>query len=144
LAHLSARQFHVGTGCQARVLKLAINLMVGMTAAMVGEALALSQAYGLDRSKVLEVMGASAVASPLIGYKLEMLRTRDYAPAFEARMMAKDFDLVLDAAHDATTPMPLAAQVREGWSALIAAGDGDEDFFKYAELAARAAGQSGA
>lgn len=144
LAHLSARQFHVGEGCQARVLKLAINMMVGLSAAMVGEALALGQAYGLDRSKVLEVMGASAVASPLIGYKLEMLRTRDYAPAFEARMMAKDFDLVLDAAHDAATPMPLAAQVREGWSALIAAGDGDEDFFKYAELAARAAGQSGA
>jgi 3-hydroxyisobutyrate dehydrogenase-like beta-hydroxyacid dehydrogenase len=140
LRHLSARQFHVGEGCEARVLKLSLNMMVGMSAAMMGEALALGMKHGLDRARMLEVIGASAVASPLIGYKLDMLRSRDYAPAFEARMMAKDFDLVLGAARASATPMPLAAQVREGWSAMVAQGDGEADFFKYAELAAAAAG----
>ena len=89
---------------------------------------------------MLDVIGASAVASPLVTYKLAMLRGRDYAAAFEARMMAKDFDLALAAAHGSGVPMPLTAQVREGWSALIARGDGEADFFKYVELAASMAG----
>lgn len=140
LQAFSARQVHVGTGCEARVMKLALNMMVGMTAAMMGEALALGQKNGLSRDTMLEVIGASAVASPLVTYKLAMLKGRDYAAAFEARMMAKDFDLALAAAHGSGVPMPLTAQVREGWSALIARGDGEADFFKYVELAAAMAG----
>lgn len=140
LQAFSTRQVHVGPGCEARVMKLALNMMVGLTAAMMGEALALGEKNGLTRDVMLEVIGASAVASPLIGYKLAMLRSRDYAPAFEARMMAKDFDLALGLAHGAGVPLPLTAQVREGFSAMIAAGDGDADFFKYAELTAGLAG----
>lgn len=137
---MSARQFHLGPGCEARILKLALNMMVGVTAAMVGEAMAFGLKNGLDRGTMLDVIGASAVASPLIGYKLSMLRDRDYTPAFEARMMGKDFDLLLAAAHAGATPMPLAAQVREGWAAMTARGDGEADFFKYVELASAMAG----
>ena len=139
LQNFSAKQLHVGEGCEARVMKLALNMMVGMTAAMLGEALALGQKNGLTRDVMLEVIGASAVASPLLSYKLAMLRARDYAPAFEARMMAKDFDLALGLARASSVPLPLTAQVREGWSSLVAMGDGDADFFKYVELAARLA-----
>jgi 3-hydroxyisobutyrate dehydrogenase-like beta-hydroxyacid dehydrogenase len=143
LQAFSTRQVHVGQGCEARVMKLALNMMVGLSAAMVGEALALGEKNGLTRESMLEVIGASAVASPLVGYKLAMLRARDYAPAFEARMMAKDFDLALGVAHGSGVPMPMTAQVREGFSAMIAHGDGDADFFKYVELTARLAGLDG-
>ena len=140
LKMMSARLFHVGEGCEARVLKLMVNMMVGTTAAMLGEAMALGLRHGLDRTKMLEAIAASVAASPLVGYKLSALQARDYTPAFEARMMSKDFDLLLDAARDTATPMPLAAQIREGWSAMIARGDGDADFFKYVELVIAMAG----
>lgn len=140
LETMSAQQFYVGEGEHARVLKLAINMMVGLSAAMMGEALALGSKGGLDRTTMLEVIGASVVASPLIEYKLEALKARDYSPKFEVAQMAKDFDLILEAARNTNTPMPLAALVREEWSALSAAGDGAEDFFKYIELAAQKAG----
>lgn len=140
LQTFSARQVHVGLGCEARVMKLALNMMVGLTAAMMGEALALGEKNGLTRELMLDVIGASAVASPLVAYKIGMLRARDYSAAFAARMMAKDFDLALGVAHGAGVPLPLTAQVREGFSAMVAAGDGDADFFKYAELTARLAG----
>lgn len=140
LQTFSAKQVHLGEGCEARVMKLSLNMMVGMTAAMMGEALALGQKNGLARETMLDVIGASAVASPLVGYKLAMLRSADYTAAFEARMMAKDFDLALAAAHGSAVPLPLTALVREGWSAMSARGDGDADFFKYVELAAAQAG----
>lgn len=140
LGALSARQFHVGDQEQARVLKLSINMMVGFTAAMIGEALALGLKNGLDRTTMLDVIGASAVASPLVGYKLDTLKAQDYTPAFEVTQMAKDFDLILEAGRKSAVPMPMAAQTREGWSELIADGDGEQDFFKYVELATRRAG----
>lgn len=143
LQAFSARQVHVGLACEARVMKLALNMMVGLSAAMMGEALALGEKNGLTRETMLEVIGASAVASPLVAYKLAILRDRDYAPAFEARMMAKDFDLALGLAHGSAVPLPMTAQVREGFSAMIAGGDGDADFFKYVELTARLAGLDG-
>ncbi len=140
LKAMSARQFYVGSHEQARVLKLSINMMVGFTAAMMGEALALGLKNGLDRATMLDVIGASAIASPLVGYKLDALKARDYSPAFEVTQMAKDFDLILEAGRQSAVPMPLAAQVREGWSELIADGDGEMDFFKYVELATQRAG----
>lgn len=143
LQAFSTRQVHVGPGCEARVMKLSLNMMVGLTAAVMGEALAFGEKNGLTREVMLEVIGASAVASPLVAYKLAMLRARDYTPAFEVRMMAKDFDLALGVAHGSGVPMPMTAQVREGISALIAQGDGDADFFKYVELTARLAGLDG-
>ena len=45
--------------------------------------------------------------------------------------MAKDFDLVLGAARQTETPLPLAAFVRQMWSSMIANGAGDEDFLAY-------------
>lgn len=140
LETLSARQFYVGEAERARILKLTLNMMVGFSAAMMGEAMALGLKNGLDRTTLLEVIGASVVASPLIHYKLDILKARDYSPAFEVTQMAKDFDLILEAANGSDTPMPLASLVREGWDTLIDAGDGAQDFFKYVEMAADAAG----
>lgn len=140
LEAVSAKQIHVGDAEQARVLKLAINMMLGATAVMMGEATALCLKNGMDRSTMLDAIGASVVASPLIGYKIDALKARDYSPNFSASQMAKDYDLVFQASMGSHTPMPMAAIVREYWNALIAAGDGDEDFFKIAELAARSAG----
>lgn len=140
---MTARQLHVGDGENARILKLAINMMVGVTAVMTGEALALCLKHGLDRHTALDAIGASVPASPLLGYKLDALKARDYAPRFSARQIAKDYDLIFAASLASHTPMPLAALVREHWTQQIAGGEGDEDFFKIVEYAARAAGLSG-
>lgn len=140
LETMTAQQVYAGDGEQARILKLSINMMVGITAAMMGEAMALCLKYGVDRTTMLDVMGASVIASPLVGYKLDALKARDYSPKFDVGQITKDFDLALNASRSSDTPVPLTALVREGWSAMIAAGDGEEDFFKYVEHSARAAG----
>lgn len=142
-ALLSQRQFHVGPADEARVVKLVVNHIVGSTAALVGEALAFGEKSGVGRDALLDVLGASAVASPLLGYKLDMLRRRDYVAAFSTNQMAKDFGLILDAGRDCAAPLPLAALILQSFSAMIARGDGEADFFKYAELARHLAGLPG-
>ncbi|MCC4118476.1 NAD(P)-dependent oxidoreductase [Aromatoleum toluclasticum] len=143
LKHLATKLYYLGEAEQARYLKLSINMMLGITAAMLGEALALGERGGLEWRQMVEVVNNSAVASPLIGYKARMLSTRDFAPMFTMSQLAKDFDLALDAGRMGNIPMPLTALVRQFVSAMIASGRGELDFFAYVTLLEELAGLSG-
>ena len=128
------RIFYLGEEEQARYLKLAINTMIGISSSMMGEALAFGEAGGLDWNTMIEVIASSAVGSPVLNYKVEALKNRDFTPAFTARQMAKDFDLALDTAKNNHIPMPITSSVRQHWSAMIGTGRGDQDFFAYVEM----------
>ena len=126
--------FYVGDEEQARYLKLVINMMVGISSIMTAEALALGKAGGLDWHLMIDIIKNSAVGSPLIQYKENTLKNRDYTPAFSVIQMAKDFDLILDAGKANNVPLSMAAQTRQNWSSMIATGRGEKDYFAYLEL----------
>jgi len=126
--------FYTGGEEQARYLKLSINMMVGVTAIMMAEALALGKAGGLDWDIMIDIIKNSAVGSPVVNYKDQMLKDRDFTPAFSAKQMAKDFDLILEAGRAGNVPLSIAAQTRQNWSSMIATGRGEKDFFGYIEL----------
>jgi 3-hydroxyisobutyrate dehydrogenase-like beta-hydroxyacid dehydrogenase len=126
--------FYTGAEEQARYLKLSINMMVGVSAIMMAEALALGKAGGLDWDSMIEIIKNSAVGSPVINYKEQMLKKRDFEPAFSAKQMAKDFDLILEAGRLGNVPLSIAAQTRQNWSSMIATGRGEKDYFGYIEL----------
>ncbi len=140
LTAISKAQYYLGEAEQARYAKLAINLMIAVSAGMMAEALTLARKGGVDPGQMLDLMANSAVGSPMVNYKTPPLKAGDYTSTFSCRQMAKDLDLILAAARGADMPAPLAAQLRETYSALIAAGDGDADFIATVRHAARSAG----
>ena len=85
---------YIGQAEEARWMKLVVNLQVGALAAMLGEALTLGRAGGLDWKMMLEVMEQSVITSPLLKVKLPYLINRDFSPAFTAKQMTKDYDLI--------------------------------------------------
>ena len=139
---LGDKFFYIGEGEQARYLKLCINTMVGISSSMMGEALAFGEAGGLDWETMIDVICSSAVGSPIFNYKKEILKNRDFTPAFTARQMAKDFDIALDTAKVTNVPMPITSSVRQHWSAMIGTGRGELDYFAYVELLEELAGIS--
>lgn len=126
--------FYIGEEEQARYIKLSINMMVGISAIMMAEALALGKAGGLDWSLMIDIIKQSAVGSPVINYKSQMLKDRNFKPHFSAEQMAKDFDLILEAARLENIPLSLTAQTRQNWSSMIATDRGGKDYFGYIEL----------
>jgi 3-hydroxyisobutyrate dehydrogenase len=118
--------FYVGGSEEARVLKLALNLMIAGNAQLIAEALVLGEAHGLDRARMLEVIGASAAGSPFVKYKTAALVQDDYTATFTAYAMWKDLSLALAAAHEARAPLPVAATIQQlvegclgsGWAEL--------------------------
>lgn len=118
----------VGEGEQARVVKLAINLMIAGLAQLMSEALVLGEASGVSRDALLRVMGSSAVGAPFVEYKTEPLLRDDYSATFTTALMEKDIDLVLDVADRAGVALPLAHDLKELLHSAIGAGHGDDDF----------------
>ncbi len=126
--------FHVGTGEEARYLKLVMNMMVGLTSAMVAEALTFGEVGGMNWEQMIDIVNASVAASPLIGYKAAVLKSRNYAPAFTASQMAKDFDIMMEAGKAKNVPLPMTALIRQFWATMMATGKGENDFFGLVQI----------
>ena len=134
------KTFVVGEAEEARYLKLVLNTLVGGTSALLAEALAMGSKGGLGAAVMMEVIGQSAVASPLLQYKRDTVLNGTYAPAFTVQQIMKDFDIIADVSRQDHCPMPLVAQIRQQYEAAFANGCGDLDFFVLVREAARIAG----
>jgi 3-hydroxyisobutyrate dehydrogenase-like beta-hydroxyacid dehydrogenase len=133
-------QKYLGEAEEARFAKLAVNLMIAVSAAMMGESVVLARKGNLAWQDVLDVLTNSAVGSPMVHYKAKSLETRDFSATFSCRQMAKDLDLIIGAGHAAEMAMPLATLTRETYSALIGRGEGEADFISTVRLAEWLAG----
>lgn len=135
---------HVGGGEEARVVKLAINLMIGGLAELMSEALVFGEAAGVARADLLEVMGDSAAGAPFVKYKTEPLLRDDFSATFTTALMEKDIDLILEAADENAVDLPIARQLKGLLRAASEAGYADDDFialFQFLRSASRSRDQ---
>lgn len=140
LEAVGSRVIYLGSGEESRYMKLVLNLMVGVTAQAMAEALALGRKAGLDWRGMMEVIGSSAVSSPLVKYKQDPLTERDFRPSFTVRLMEKDFDLILATARELKVPLAMAALVRHLYAAAAATGRAEQDYFSLVLLEEELAG----
>ncbi|MED7822097.1 NAD(P)-dependent oxidoreductase [Streptomyces chiangmaiensis] len=142
LRDIGPHLFYVGEGDAARIIKLALNLMVAGTAELLAECVALAEAHDVRRDKLLEVVGASAVASPLVKYKIGPLLANDYTSTFSSRLMRKDLDLALEAAAAGGVPLPVTGVVQQLLQGCMSTGLGELDFMALLIRLQREAGQT--
>jgi 3-hydroxyisobutyrate dehydrogenase-like beta-hydroxyacid dehydrogenase len=119
---------YVGEGEQARIVKLALNLMIAGLAELMSEALVLAEASDVSREDLLETMASSAVGAPFVKYKTEPLLRDDFSATFTTALMEKDIDLVLDVAKQAGVELPVADEMKSLLRATAEAGYADDDF----------------
>ena len=144
LRDIGPHVFYAGGGDAARVIKLALNLMVAGTTELLAECIALAEAHDVRRETLLEIVGASAVASPFVKYKIPPLLANDYSSTFTARLMRKDLDLALESAAAGGVPLPVTAVVQQLLQACISTGLGELDFMSLLIRLQREAGQASA
>lgn len=113
LVCLTARQSHLGTGEEARVVKLVINLLVSMSTATLGEALAFGQKAGLDRGLLIDAINDSIAGSPHYRVKADKIKHRDYSPAGSVALVIKDMSMALKVADATGSALPIAQSVHQ-------------------------------
>jgi 3-hydroxyisobutyrate dehydrogenase-like beta-hydroxyacid dehydrogenase len=139
--------FYLGDAEQARLMKLVINLMIAQTSAMLAEAMTLGRQGGLDWQTLWQVVGASAVASPIMKAKSQQLGRplgeRDFSPTFTVHQMLKDIGLIMQAGADLHVPLTQTSQTQQWMQAAIAQGDGELDYAAIIRVVERSAGLTG-
>lgn len=114
---------------QANVVKLAINFLLAAAIESMGEAAALTAAYGVEARELFELIGQSLFPGPVYqGYGRLIAEGRLEPAGFKARLGFKDVRLALAAAEAVTTPMPVASVVRDTLLEALARGDGEKEF----------------
>ena len=137
---MGKKVFYVGEAEEARYLKLLLNMMVAITSAMTAEALTFGELGGIEWEQMIDVINNSAVAAPQIGFKVQMLKDRDFTPAFTVTQMAKDLDIALNTGKEVNAPMQITSMVRQFLGVMMAQGRGDIDFFSLVTLMEKMAG----
>jgi 3-hydroxyisobutyrate dehydrogenase-like beta-hydroxyacid dehydrogenase len=131
LAVLGRQSFYIGPAGSGSTMKLCVNALLGLGIQALAEAVALGFKAGLDRDRLLDVLGATVVLSPSQRSKLENVRKDTYPSTFPLRLMLKDFGLILDSAMGLSVALPMTAAAQQVCAAEFARqrADGrDEDF----------------
>jgi len=118
----------VGHGTRA---KLVVNSLMGTMLAAFGEGLALAESVGIDGSKMLEVIGQSAVTSPMFGLKGPKMLVQDHAPNFPLKHAHKDMALASEMAARAGVEYSVMDQAEKLFRAARVDAElnvADEDF----------------
>lgn len=118
----------VGYGTRA---KLVVNSLMGTMLAAFGEGLALSESIGLDPTKMIEVIGQGAIASPMYALKGPKMVKKDHAPNFPLKHAHKDMALASDMAKAAGVEYSVMDQAEKVFREAREDSDlklADEDF----------------
>jgi 3-hydroxyisobutyrate dehydrogenase len=120
LAEVGRESFYIGPAGSGSAMKLCVNALLGLGAQALAEAVALGLRAGLDRQRLLDVLGTTAVLSPSQRSKLDNVRKDLYPPKFPLALMLKDFGLILDSATALSVAMPMTSAARQVCAAEFA------------------------
>ncbi len=125
---------------QANVTKLCGNFMIVAMIEAFGEAYATLRKAGVDPHAYLEIMN-TLLGSAVIGNYGKAIADEAFEPAgFALKLGLKDVRLILAAAEECTSPMPLASLVHDHLLSAVAQGQGEMDWSSVTRVIARNAG----
>ena len=113
---------HIGENGQGLVLKLAINISLGVQMLAFAEGLLMAERSGIDTKLAVDVMTESPIGSPMLKARAPLVLDLPEEAWFNVGLMQKDIVLALDAARQLRVPLPSAAAVDEMLTLARAAG----------------------
>jgi len=100
---------HIGENGQGLVLKLAINISLAVQMLAFAEGLLLAERAGIDPKLAAGVMTQSAIGSPMLKARADLVLDLPDDAWFDVGLMQKDVVLALDTGRDLRVPLPSAA-----------------------------------
>ena len=124
---VAKRTYRMGVLGNGNRAKLAINLILGLNRAALAEGLVLAETLGLSPAALLDAARGSAAHSQVMDIKGDPMVRGDFTPVGRVAQSAKDFRLIVGAAHVAGQSLPFGSTYLELMEECIALGEGDLD-----------------
>jgi 3-hydroxyisobutyrate dehydrogenase len=135
---ISQRQAHLGPVGSGATWKLINNMMVAVHVAAVAEAIAISEAAGLDLKQVQSLIENGAANSSIVKGKLPFMLERNYDdPSFALKWMRKDASYATQLAAAYGIDAATADAAAKLFESAEAQGLGDQDFAAVVEVLRR-------
>jgi 2-hydroxy-3-oxopropionate reductase len=118
---------HVGPNGSGQTVKAANQLIVAANIQVLAEAVIFLEAYGVDTTAALKVLGGGLAGSKVLDQKGEKMLTRSFDPGFRIELHHKDLGIVTSAAREAGVIIPVGALLAQLMGSARAVGDGGLD-----------------
>lgn len=119
--------FHLGEVGNASRMNLVLQLMSGVALAGLAEGMALADRAGLQQKDILEVLGLTGLACPMMVEKGKAILEGAFPPAHPLQHMQKDLKLSLNMGDQLEQPLPLTATANEVFKHAKRLGYGEHD-----------------
>lgn len=117
----------VGPSGSGQTVKAANQLMVAGNIQLLAEAVVFLEAYGVETTSALEVLGGGLAGSKVLDQKGQKMLDREFGPGFRLELHHKDMGIVTSAAREAGVHIPIGAAVAQLVAAMVHRGDGGLD-----------------
>lgn len=117
----------IGDSGSGSVTKLANQIIVNNTIAIVSEAFVLAAKAGADPMKVYNAIRGGLAGSAVLDAKIPMIVERNFVPGGKISINHKDIKNVVNTAHSLDVPIPYSAQLYEILQTLKVHGHMNDD-----------------
>lgn len=119
---------YLGPHGSGAVMKLVLNMLMGVQMPALAEAVVYGERAGLPRGKILEMIAKSGYSSPVMKFRCGMMGRRAFdQAAFKLSLMRKDMMLVLEQCQKLDVPVPVSESAYSMLTAAKQRGLGDLD-----------------
>ena len=125
---LAKKTYYLGKNGSGALMKLIVNLVLGLNRMVLAEGLALGEKAGMDAQQLLEVLKQSAAYSKAMDMKGSKMIAAEFLPA-EGKLAfhLKDVHLMLDLGRRLNFPLLLSSLHAQALTSLVARGKADWD-----------------
>jgi 3-hydroxyisobutyrate dehydrogenase-like beta-hydroxyacid dehydrogenase len=134
LLAMGKKVIYCGPVGQGSMMKMFINLLLGLMMEGFAEALNFGRLGGLDLEAMLDTTYSGAMNAPMFQLKAANLRDKNYPAAFPLKHLAKDAKFVVDTAYQLGAPVPAGQMLLHLYRTGVAQGWGDEDISAIARV----------
>jgi 2-hydroxy-3-oxopropionate reductase len=117
----------VGPHGAGQTVKAANQLIVAANIEALAEAIVFLEAYGVNTTAAIEVLGGGLAGSAVLNQKAKKMLDRSFAPGFRIDLHHKDMGIVTVAAREAGLVLPIAALAAQRVASVRAQGHGQLD-----------------
>lgn len=125
---------HLGPAASGMVMKLAVNALLAVQTAALGEVLGLTERAGLSPSTVADLLISLPITSPAAKVQLGLMASRSFDPMFPIELVDKDLGCVEAAAEQLGADVPASARAHEVFARALELGLGAENIAAVCKL----------
>jgi 3-hydroxyisobutyrate dehydrogenase-like beta-hydroxyacid dehydrogenase len=131
---MGKKVIYCGLAGQGSMMKMFINLLLGLMMEGFSEALNFGKLGGLAIETMLDTVFSGPLNCGLFHMKAVNLQSKTYPTAFPLKHMTKDVKFVVDTAFELGAPVPVGQILLHLYSSGVAQGWGDEDISAIARV----------